>query len=262
MICYHGTPLGGPRIDVGRFLKGRHALIPFPRPEDLGVSLSVCQTVVVDNGAFSAWKSGNPVTDWFPYYEWLETFYRHPAFQWAIIPDVIDGDEDDNDILLDEWPSNIEGVPVWHLHESLDRLARLLLWPRIAFGSSGEYHQPGSPKWERRMIEAMEVCCDENGMMKTKVHGLRMADPRIATRFPFASVDSTNVAQNKGGIRTYPSPTDIQRAETIAARMEHEQSPGHFTFSGQMELSYESGDAQYHPTTGKFMFNGELEENE
>ena len=24
----------------------------------------------------------------------------------------------------------------------------------------------------------------------------------------------------------------------------------------------ESGDAQYHPTTGKFMFNGELEENE
>ena len=24
----------------------------------------------------------------------------------------------------------------------------------------------------------------------------------------------------------------------------------------------ESGDAQYHPTTGKFMFNGELEKNE
>ena len=24
----------------------------------------------------------------------------------------------------------------------------------------------------------------------------------------------------------------------------------------------ESGDAQYHPTTGKFIFNGELEENE
>jgi len=240
MVCYHGTPMGGPRIDVERFLKGRHALIPFPRPEDLGVALAVCQTIVCDNGAFSAWKQGRPVEDWNPYYEWLETFYRHPAFQWAIIPDVIDGNEDDNDELLHEWPSYIQGVPVWHLHESLDRLERLISWPRIALGSSGEYHQPGSEKWERRMLEAMEVLCDENGMTKTRLHGLRMAAPKIATRYPFASVDSTNVAQNKGGIRTYPSPSDIQRAETIASRMEHSQSPGHFVFSGQqMEFELE-----------------------
>ena len=236
MICYHGTPMGGPRIDVERFLKGRHALVPFARPEDLGVALEVCQTVLADNSSYTHWKQGKVVTSWYPYYDWLEAWYRHPAFNGAFIPDVIDGGEDENDELLDEWPSHIEGIPVWHLHESLDRLERLLTWPRIAFGSSGEYHQPGSAKWERRMQEAMEVCCDENGMMRSRGHGLRMADPRIATRFPFASVDSTNVAQNKGGIRTYPSPTDIQRAETIAARMEHEQSPGHFVFSGQAQL--------------------------
>lgn len=235
MIVYHGTPMGGPRIDVERFLKGRHALIPYPRPEDLGVALSVCQTIVVDNGAFSAWKQGRPVEDWTPYYEWLETFYRHPAFQWAIIPDVIDGGEEDNDALMDEWPGHIEGVPVWHLHESLERLDRLTSWPRIALGSSGEYHQPGAENWKQRMREAMEVICDDNGMPRTRLHGLRMADPEIATKYPFASVDSTNVAQNKGGNRTYPFPSDIQRAETIAARMEHSQSPGEFVFAGQTE---------------------------
>ena len=231
--------MGGQRIDVTRFLRGRHALIPYPRPEDLGCALDVCQTIVVDNGAFSAWKSGKPILDWHPYYEWLESFYRHPAFQWAIIPDVIDGDEQANDELIEEWPEHIPGVPVWHLHESLDRLERLISeirWRCVAWGSSGEFHQPGAEKWKRRMLEAMEVACDEHGMMRKPGHGLRMADPSIATKYPFASVDSTNVAQNKGGNRVYPFPSDIQRAETIAARMELHQSPGHFTFSGQQEF--------------------------
>jgi hypothetical protein len=31
MIHYHGTPIGGTRQDVARFLVGRHALIPFGR---------------------------------------------------------------------------------------------------------------------------------------------------------------------------------------------------------------------------------------
>lgn len=224
MIVYHGTPFGGDRAGVTRFLKNRHALIPFPRPEDAETAFEVCQTVCIDNGAFSAWKQGNPITDWSAYYDFCRVWHRHPAFAWAIIPDVIDGTEEDNDALLIEWDDQIDGVPVWHLHESLDRLDRLCVqWPRIAFGSSGEFAQSGTPKWWKRMIQAMDVYCYEDGRPRTRSHGLRMASQEYTSRFPFSSVDSTNVAQNANLLPrfgTYTAPTRWQRAEAIAHRME------------------------------------------
>ena len=41
MRIYHGTPCGGSRQDVVRFLRGRCALGPFPRPDDLGAVAEV-----------------------------------------------------------------------------------------------------------------------------------------------------------------------------------------------------------------------------
>ena len=175
MIVYHGTPFGGDRAGVTRFLSGRHALIPFPRQEDCETAFDVCQTVVFDNGAFTAWKQGEPITDWSGYYEWCREWCRHPAFAWAIIPDVIDGSEEDNDALLNEWDDTIDGVQVWHLHESIERLDRLCQWPRICLGSSGQYGTTGTPRWWKRMIEAMNVITDSDGKPRTRLHGLRMA---------------------------------------------------------------------------------------
>ena len=223
MIVYHGTPFGGDRAGVTRFLQGRHALIPFPRQEDCSTAFDVCQTVIFDNGAFTAWKQGTPITDWDPYYEWCREWFRHPAFAWAIIPDVIDGTEQQNDELLDEWDDTIDGVPVWHLHESLERLDRLCRWPRISIGSSGQYSTTGTPQWWKRMIEAMDVVCDSSGRPRTRLHGLRMAAQEYTSRMPFASVDSTNVAQNASLLPrfgTYAAPSRWQRAEAIAYRME------------------------------------------
>jgi len=231
VIVYHGTPMGGDRAGVTRFLSGRHALIPFPRQEDVATAADVCQTFCFDNGAFSAWKQGKPVEDWSAYYEWCEEWYRHPGFAWAIIPDVIDGDERDNNRLLNEWPGHIEGVPVWHLHESLERLDSLYLWPRICIGSSGEYAQTGTPKWWQRMRQAMKVICDERGRPRTRLHGLRMACKEYTSRFPFASVDSTNVAQNRGlhgRFGTYAAPNSWQNAQQIAAGMEHPVNTAEF----------------------------------
>lgn len=137
MIHYHGTPCGGTRQDSARFLRGRHALVPFRRPEDMPIVAEVCQSFVLDNGAFTAWRSGSPVLDWRPYYEWVDDWHRHPGFDWALIPDVIDGDEAANDQLVDQWPSHLRGVPVWHMHESLERLVRLAKhWPVVALGLS------------------------------------------------------------------------------------------------------------------------------
>ena len=225
MIHYHGTPIGGEKTNAGKILDGRHACVSFYNPGDLPVVAQVCSTFILDNGAFSAWTAQKPITDWFPYYEWVTEWCRHPAFDWALIPDIIDGDEQQNDDLLAEWPFEEFGVPIWHLHESLDRLARLCnTWHCVALGSSGEYATPGSPKWVCRMAEAMENVCDDLGRPNCKLHGLRMLDPDIFTSYPFHSADSTNVARNCCMNLTYKAPSDAVQGELIAARIEKYQS--------------------------------------
>ena len=152
MIAYHGTPVGGTRQDGARFLAGRHALVPFPRQDDMGIVADVCQSFVFDNGAFSVWKKGGKL-DVDGYTAWVQQWHRHPGFDWALIPDVIDGDEAANDVLLESWPRELRGVPVWHLHESLERLQRLAAgWQTVAIGSSGQWAHPGTAAWWLSLI--------------------------------------------------------------------------------------------------------------
>jgi len=140
MIHYHGLPIT-PATAALPAINAGHAFVSFRHPDQLGVAVQVCQSFAVDNGAFSAWKSGAPIVDWRPYYVWAEQCRRVPHCDFAVIPDVIDGDETANDCLLDEWPlPSWFGAPVWHMHESLDRLERLaLVYPRVCLGSSGAY---------------------------------------------------------------------------------------------------------------------------
>jgi hypothetical protein len=227
MIHYHGTPCGATREDVARFLAGRHALIPWVRGEDIGTAAEVCQSFCLDNGAFTAWKSGEPITDWSGYYEWVGLWQHHPGFDWAIIPDVIDGTEEDNDGMLAEWPFEMQGVPVWHLHESLERLERLCsTWQRVALGSSGQWPTPGREGWWRRMAEAMGAICVD-GRPPCKLHGLRMLDPSIFHRLPLASADSTNAVRNSSSYSRfgmYLPPNASTRMAIIAERIEAHQS--------------------------------------
>jgi hypothetical protein len=229
VIHYHGTPCGATREDVARFLKNRHALISFFRPEDIGTAAEVCQSFCIDNGAFSAWKQ-NKTIDWQDYYRFVDDWKHHPAFDWAIIPDVIDGDERQNNDLIDEWERALRGtigVPVWHMHESLDRLDWLASnWVRIAIGSSDIYATVGNDRWWRRMAEAMQVVCTE-GKPKTKIHGLRMLDPAVFTALPLASADSTNAVRNSSSYSRfgmYTPPNASTRMAIIAERIEAHQS--------------------------------------
>jgi hypothetical protein len=182
---------------------------------------------VLDNGAFSLWKQGGEEPDWSEYADFVAEWMYHPAFDWALIPDTITGDEAENDALLAGWPHGVSGVPVWHFHESLDRLGRLCEeWPRVAIGSSGEWAVPGTDKWWLRMSAVMERVCDI-GRPRTKLHGLRMLDPDIFRKLPLASADSTNAAQNAtllGRFGTYKPPTRWQGAAAIADRIEAYQS--------------------------------------
>ena len=225
MIHYHGLPIT-PATAAIEAVGGGHAFVSFLHQQQVGIALSVCQSFAVDNGAFSAWKSGRPITDWSPFYAWVESLCRHPSFDWAVMPDDITGDAESNDRLLDQWPlARHIGAPVWHMHEPIERLVRLAReWPRICLGSSGGFAQVGSSMWWDRMNAAMASICDEHGLPITKLHGLRMLNPSVFSHLPLASADSTNIAQNVGiDVRwkgTYAPPTKEARARLIRLRIE------------------------------------------
>jgi hypothetical protein len=237
LIHYHGTRITPETAAVVALTAG-HACIRHGEDGQLAVAISVCQSIMLDNGAFPAWTKGITITDWTPYYLWAAECQRLPLCDFAIIPDVIDGDEAANDDLLDEWPlGKFFGAPVWHLHESLGRLQRLVRdWPRVCLGSSGEFAKIKTAAWWQRMAQAMQVACDEDGRPFCKLHGLRMLDPEVFTRFPFASVDSTNIARNVGldtnwSNGNYLPATKEARAAVMRGRIEKENAPPVWDFS-------------------------------
>lgn len=213
---YHGTPIT-PR-SVLLSLAGRSFCVSFAAPNQVEVCHEVGQSVMLDNGAFSMWRKGTP-TDWLGYYEWCARWLDFHT-TWAVIPDVIDGDEDANDALIAEWPFGRRGAPVWHMHESLDRLDRLVAsWPLVCIGSSGEYAALRSPHWHRRMAAAMEAACDDTGRPRAALHMLRGL-ALCGSEYPFASADSTNIARNHAGNNTRgAAPKDVRRmVDEIDAR--------------------------------------------
>ena len=234
MIHYHGLPIT-PATACTTAINAGHGFVSFAHPEQLGIAIEVCQSFAVDNGAFSAWKSGNPVTDWGDYYEWALQCKRIPSCDFAVIPDVIDGTEKDNDRLVREWPlGNFFGAPVWHMHESTQRLVWLARqFHRVCIGSSGEFSEIGNQAWWSRMAEAMNAVCPDGHPM-CKLHGLRMLDPDVFTRLPFASADSTNIGRNIGIDNNwkngnYPPPTKEARALVMRQRIESQNAAPKWT---------------------------------
>lgn len=189
-IHYHGTPLT-PRDQLW-LMAGKNFCVSFADARDADVCLRIGQSVMWDNGAFSLHTVGK-ATDWSGYYRWIEPRLGHP--HWAVIPDVIDGDVEANAELVRQWPfSKNLAAPVWHMAEPIKVLLDFAQgFGRVCFGSSGAYWQVGSDPWARRADEAFNELARRNSL--PWVHMLRgMAV--TGKRWPFASVDSVNVARN------------------------------------------------------------------
>ena len=233
MKHYHGLPIT-PATAAYEAVKQGHAFVSFAHSQQLGVAIEVCQSFAIDNGAFSAWKSGNPVKDWSEFYSFALDCLKYPHCDWIVIPDVIDGNEADNDALLAECPaSKNHAVPVYHMHESLDRLERLAAdYHRIALGSSGEFAAIGTNEWWERMNQMMGVVCDQDGHPLVKMHGLRMLNPAIFSKLPLESADSTNIARNIGIDQAwkgnYMPPTKEMRAAVMRSRIESVNSANQY----------------------------------
>ena len=163
--------------------------------------------LLVDNGAFSAWRSGVSTMsdDYLDGFEaWAKSIMDRCPQAICVVPDVIDGTEEQNAELVRQWiGADIDSdrmMPVWHLHESIGYLLYLCEgFEHVAFGSSGQYAKPGTPHWHARIKEAFAAIDaweleSEGAYVRPRLHMMRAQSE--AHKYPFDSSDSCNLAIN------------------------------------------------------------------
>jgi hypothetical protein len=214
MIHYHGTPIT-PMSELSK-MAGKHFCVSFEDHRDIDWCVKNGQSVMLDNGAFSAFTKGKTI-DFKAYEEWIEPYLYPP--NWAIIPDVIDGSVEEQRELMKMFshlPNHLVS-PVWHMSLPINWLLELAdNFPRFCFGSSGKYWQVGSSVWCRRADEAWNELTKRGH--KSWVHMMRGL-ALCGDVYPFASADSTNVARNFKNKGSQICP------ERMARRIDSVQSP-------------------------------------
>jgi hypothetical protein len=171
------------------------------------------QLLMVDNGAFSAWRNGKPLDEqhWDAFARWGIRILDACPQAVMVIPDVIGGSVEENHQLACEFTAGLSllygradlvdrCMMVWHMHEPIDHLLGMVEggYQYIAIGSSGEYAKVGTPAWHARIREAFAaldgLCCEGSGYRRPWMHLMR--GQSMFHLYPFDSCDSCNVAVN------------------------------------------------------------------
>ena len=224
LIHHHGTPITP--ITALYELAGRHFCVSHAHPADVTRCHQIGQSVMLDNGAFSAWKA-NKMTDWQGFYVWCDRWLDCPT-TWAVIPDVIDGGSQLQDALIREWPhGKRQAAPVWHMDEPLSRLLCLIEddWSRVCIGSTAEYAVVLSDRWQARMDEMWDAVA-LTFARTPPLHMLRGMQ-LSGMRWPFASVDSTDIARNHHLLHHTP--------RVMADRWDGSQTPARWLVRARQE---------------------------
>ncbi len=195
----------------------------------------MASAIMLDNGAFSAWRAGVEFTDdyWGGFYEWVDPLLDRPT-SWAVIPDAIGQASQEQDRLVSQWPHGKRGAPVFHLTEDfmppVSRLLRLLdEWPRVCIGWAHDprTHPISGDAFER----SMDATWNEIAKRHARTPDIHMfrGMQLVRCRWPFASVDSTDVGRN----HNRPQNTALG----MAARWDAAQCPARWEVRPlQMEL--------------------------
>jgi hypothetical protein len=199
-IVLHGLPITPAHLLEQ--LAGESFCVSFadPRQTDRAIALQDPRgMLMLDNGAFSHWRSGRGKVDAPAFFAWANGVQARSAAAVAVVPDVIEGSE------LENWAEassarELSAYPdrlmfVWHMNDSLEQLARAAQTFRyIAIGSCAEYDvQRARKAYLARLEQARQVI--EAAGTKPWVHLMRGTS--CATEAIWVqSTDSTNVARN------------------------------------------------------------------
>lgn len=193
-LHYHVTPITP--LTALYDLRGRCFMVSHARPDDVERAHAIGQSVALDNGAFSKWMRGAE-TDWPAYFTWTDRWLDCPT-TWAIIPDEIGAGTQQQDALIREWPhGKRQAAPVWHMDEPISRLIKLCEqgWRCVCIGSTDIYRVVMSTLWKTRMDEIFSELARVFGRRIPAIHMLRGMQCS-GLSWPFASVDSSDIAQN------------------------------------------------------------------
>jgi hypothetical protein len=218
-IHYHGLPLT-PHAVFETSMRGRFVCVSFMDARQTVAAHRICQGVMLDNGAFSVWTRGAKF-DMEGFWKWASPWLDCPT-TWAVLPDSIEGDYHATKALIalaPKFPVH-KVAPVWHLHDPFDWLRELTdTYPLICFGSSAEYAQVGSPAWHGRISDAFDHL-QAWGAKHTNIHMLRGLQTVKWKKYPFYSVDSSDVARHH-----HAAKNGTDKAKAMAERWDGMQCP-------------------------------------
>jgi hypothetical protein len=207
-LTIYGLPLNP--TSLLEQLDGASFCVSYATREKLGAQLDQAIRLVgkdgillVDNGAFSHWKSGGEMNEEYVegFEAWaLDILERCPQAI-AVIPDVIGGTlEQQHELRVTSQLPSERSMIVWHMDEPISVLLHYCTdYEHVAIGSTVLYGEPGEPKWHSRMKEVFAAIdqweAESNGAyIRPRIHMMRAQ--KEAHKYPFDSSDSTNVAVN------------------------------------------------------------------
>ncbi len=219
----HGTPITPAKLLDQ--MDGESFCVSFADPRNIAKIIELQNPkgmLLLDNGAFSHWKQGKGQIDRNKFFEWANDIQHECPVAVAVIPDVIEGNEEQNwqeaayaVHELSDFPERLAFC--WHMNDSIEQLRRAAtLFNVVAIGSCAEYDvQKNRPAYLERLREA-SMMLDYVEMTRGRrpwVHLMRGVAvlPEVIR---FESADSTNVARN----HTY-SKGQPDHVKTMVARV-------------------------------------------
>lgn len=227
-------PIFGTPITPAHLLKelaGESFCVSYATKRDAEVERIIAlvgQMLMLDNGAFTAWKKdgAEPFMDaehTAGFETWaLGVMERCPAAV-AVVADTITGTTEQNRALYkaSSLPRD-RAMVVFHMHESDEYLEELLRagFAYVAIGSSGEYAKVGTTDWHCRIASIMATVDKVERETGTRPHVHMMRAQAEHHRYEFDSSDSTNLAVNHCRYKAQ-GPGYVRRfADRIHAKLE------------------------------------------
>lgn len=209
----HGTPIT-PKALLQQ-LRGESFCVSFHRPDQIEDVLPLVDQngiLVLDNGAFSHWKTTGGRIDRNAYWAWANEIQSRCEVAVAVIPDVIEGSEHEN--LLEashavRGPGKLAQHPercmfIWHMNESLEQLKTACrLFNFVGIGSCAQYDVQKNRAGYLQRLQAAKAMIDyvelEHGR-RPWIHLMRgLGQLKVAL---FAnSADSVNLAVNHSRLK-------------------------------------------------------------
>jgi hypothetical protein len=140
--------------------------------------------VLLDSGAFSAWKSGFEI-DIYSYIDFVRKYGE--LFEAYFVLDVVgDGEKTwENQEIMEK--EGLSPIPIYHTSTDIQYLYKCLEYPYFGLSVTGTSNFLGKMQANERCFS---IICDDDGYPRSKVHGLGVTSPKFIIRYPYYSVDS------------------------------------------------------------------------